>query len=48
MALFMEPNFEVKLDVPDGAKIENVFMKEDIEHKLSPLKERWVNGMTFG
>ena len=47
-AIFMEPNFEVELSIPKGQSLENVYTREDANHKLSPLEDRWRPGMNFG
>ena len=44
----MEPDFHAEMSMPKGANIDRVLMKQDREHKLSPLEERWKDGMTFG
>jgi isopenicillin N synthase-like dioxygenase len=45
-ALFMEPNKDFKLRIPDGSKIENV--KTADNYKVPKLQDRFKQGMTFG
>eukprot|EP00347_Sterkiella_histriomuscorum_P012868 403366914 len=48
MALFMEPDYSQPIKMPQGTNIDRVLVKQDREHKLSPLEERWQDGMSFG
>jgi isopenicillin N synthase-like dioxygenase len=45
-ALFMEPNKDFKLQIPQGSKIENVKTAE--VYKVPKLQDRFKEGMTFG
>ena len=46
MAMFMEPSYNEIIKVPEGTKMEKVLMKQDREqHRLSPLEDRWKNGI---
>ncbi|CDW77364.1 UNKNOWN [Stylonychia lemnae] len=48
LAVFMEPEYNEPLSVPVGTNMDRVLTKQDKEHKLSPLEERWKDGMSFG
>ena len=48
LAVFMEPEYNEPLRVPQGTNMDLVLMKQDKEHKLCPLEERWKDGMSFG
>ncbi len=45
-ALFMEPNNEVKLNIPEGAELEKV--KTSNIYKVPKLQDRYKPGMSFG
>jgi isopenicillin N synthase-like dioxygenase len=45
-ALFMEPNYNEKLNIPEGAKIEDV--KTSQIYKVPKVQDRFIPGMTFG
>lgn len=45
--LFMEPNREVKLEIPEGANELNV-RTSDIYNNVPKLQDRYKKGMTFG
>jgi len=47
-ALFLEPNFDVRICAPAGTDMGEVFTVEDAWHKLPPLDRRWTQGMAFG
>jgi isopenicillin N synthase-like dioxygenase len=45
-ALFMEPNKDVKMTIPEGSEINNILTSEI--YKVPKVQERFKNGMTFG
>ena len=46
-ALFMEPNWDERMDPPKGCGVDDV-VRYCVSEKVPKLGERWREGMTFG
>lgn len=45
-ALFMEPNKDVQMNIPEGSKLENIVTSSI--YKVPKIQDRYKEGMTFG